>query len=196
MKEVTLCWIWEPLHFKHPLSWNGNARTLVAANNKCLNSMLRCHGSRLGPSISLGVAFTATSPKQTAETHESQPQKGKRSEVSGGEGGWLVMDSARSWDNTQYSVGETPFLPLLLLTHPWHGRNVQIKETSEVRMWERIEADIGRDEKKMLRSHCGEKHFAITVSIMWCQSNAMFKNPFLVKKIAQSAPYTLTNTII
>ncbi len=100
-----------------------------------------------GTSMLLGVAFTATSSKQTAEMHRSKPHTGRRSEGRGGEGDWEAKDSARGRDNTQHSVGETPFLPLLLLTHPWHGRNVQIKETCEVRMWEGKGTDIGRTEK-------------------------------------------------
>lgn len=125
-----------------------------------------------------GVAFTAASSKRTEEMHRSKSQKGRRSEGRGWGRRWIQHVAG---DNMQHSVGETPFLPSLLLTHPWHGRNVQIKETSEVRMWEGVAVGIREDrkKKKMLCSHCGKKDSAITVSIMGCQSSAMLRILFL-----------------
>lgn len=93
-----------------------------------------------------GVAFTATSSKRTEEMHRSKSQKGRRSE---GRGWGRRRIQHVAGDNMQHSVGETPFLPSLPLTHPWHGRNVQIKETSEVRMWEGVAVGIREDRKKI-----------------------------------------------
>lgn len=134
-----------------------------------------------------GVAFTAASSKRTEEMHRSKSQKGRRSEGRGWGRRWIQHVAG---DNMQHSVGETPFLPSLLLTHPWHGRNVQIKETSEVRMWEGVAVGIREDRKKKKNAvltlrqkrlcHYSQ-HYGMSVK---CN----VKNPLLVRERAQSLP--------
>lgn len=41
--------------------------------------------------------------------------------------------------------------------HPWHGKNVQIKDTAEGKMWEELWLIWDRGGERMLRRHCGAK---------------------------------------
>lgn len=95
----------------------------------CLISMLWCSEGRLVPTFHLAL------PSHRQQRHTDQ------SLGRGGGGGckegrrWLqhVAEIRRSTEEEKLPSS----LCSCLLT-PWHGRNVQIKETSKARMWEGI----------------------------------------------------------
>lgn len=109
-----------------------------------------------GPACCLVLPSQQHPPTRQQRCTDQSPRRGGRVKEEGAKEGGKKRIQHVAGDNMQRSVGETPFLPLLLLTHPWHSRNVQIKETSKVKMREGIAADIGRTEK-LLCLHCGKK---------------------------------------